>query len=144
MLTIIIPTLNEARSIGHLVSELLQYLASSNKIRYALELLMVDDSDDWDTVHAARNSAARWSRVKFTALHREPNQRNGLTGAILAGLSAAEGEYAVVMDGDGQHPPTAVAEIVDHLENGSDLVFANRYRTEDGDRGYSCCTLVID
>ena len=137
LFTIIIPTRNEAHSIGKVISELFQYLASSGKDKYTREVSVIDDSDDWDTVHAARKGAASWSSAKFTVLHREPNQNNGLTGAILAGLSRAKSEYAVVMDGDGQHPPSAVVEIMDRLESGSDLVFASRYRAENGDRGLS-------
>lgn len=97
----------------------------------------MDDSDTWDTVNAAYHTASAWPAVKFSALRRPIEQRNGLTGAILTGLRAAEHNRAIVMDGDGQHPTSAAAEVASRLADGWSLVLGSRYRLADGDRGLS-------
>lgn len=137
MFSFIIPTRNELHSISNVVSSLCQSIAESNDDKDRPEILIVDDSDGLDTVNAAYHSAAAWPKVKFSALHRPPERRNGLTGAILTGLQTARHDQAVVMDGDGQHPPAAATEIAGRLADGWNLVFGSRYRLADGDRGLS-------
>lgn len=137
MFSFVIPTRNEIHSISSVVSSLCQSIAEDGKDEFRPEVLIVDDSDDWDTVNAAYHSAAAWPSVRFNAIHRPPARRDGLTGAILAGLHAAEHDRTVVMDGDGQHPTSAVAEIAGRLAEGWDLVLGSRYRMADGDRGLS-------
>ena len=46
-------------------------------------------------------------------IHRSADQRTGgLSGAVIAGFHQAHGTWAVVMDGDLQHPPELVARLV--------------------------------
>ena len=137
MFSFIIPTRNEFHSISSVVSSLCQSIAGNDNEKSRPEVLIIDDSDGWDTVNAAYHTAAAWPTVKFSALHRPPDRRDGLTGAILTGLQTAEHDRAVVMDGDGQHPPSAAAEIAGRLADGWDLVFGSRYRLADGDSGLS-------
>jgi dolichol-phosphate mannosyltransferase len=52
---------------------------------------------------------------------------SGLGDAILTGIANTEHELIIVMDGDGQHPVSAVAEIATMLKAGHPLVFGTRY-----------------
>jgi glycosyltransferase involved in cell wall biosynthesis len=126
-LSIIVPTRNEAGN----VQPLLQRLAPITAIAVT-EIIFVDDSTDAtpDIVVRAQNGYPCPVRL----IHRPPEERTGgLGGAVVAGLRAAHGQWAVVMDGDLQHPPELIPELLDTARvNGLDLVVASRY-CERGD-----------
>ena len=52
--------------------------------------------------------------------------------AITAGLAHARGEVVVVMDGDLQDPPEAIAALWAKLNEGYDVVYAIRARRPEG------------
>jgi glycosyltransferase involved in cell wall biosynthesis len=71
-------------------------------------------------------------------LHRAPKERlGGLGGAVQVGLATVTAPWTVVMDGDLQHPPERVADLLAAAEGGADLVVASRYRRNGSARGLS-------
>lgn len=120
--TVVIPTFNESGNIR----ELLARLAGSLPGRLsACEVVLVDDSTD-DTP-AVAEAAARDCPFPVTVIHRD-TPAGGLGGAVVEGLKAARSEWVVVMDGDLQHPPSLVPELVEAgTRKGADLVVASRY-----------------
>jgi glycosyltransferase involved in cell wall biosynthesis len=54
----------------------------------------------------------------------------GKEAALMAGVDAARGEVVVLMDADGQHPVSLVADMLQRWREGSDVVYAIR-RTRD-------------
>ncbi|HEX8767923.1 MAG TPA: GtrA family protein, partial [Jatrophihabitans sp.] len=73
--------------------------------------------------------AARECGLAVRLLHRPAGKRQGgLGGAVVAGLKHARGTWAVVMDGDLQHPPELAARLVQIGQaRGLDLVAGTRY-----------------
>ena len=122
VLSVIVPTRNEAGNVAALVTRLDAALDLLDA-----EIVFVDDSDD-DTADQIRCVATTTKR-RVRLIHRAAADRTGgLGGAVLAGLQAARGEWAVVMDGDLQHPPETVPELLRvGVERGADLVVASRY-----------------
>jgi dolichol-phosphate mannosyltransferase len=120
--TIIVPTRNEEGSIHPLLTSLADSL---NGI--PAEVLFVDDSGD-GTPEMIRH-AARECGLAVRLLHRPAGSRQGgLGGAVVAGLKHARGAWAVVMDGDLQHPPELVARLVQIGQSRQlDLVAGTRY-----------------
>jgi dolichol-phosphate mannosyltransferase len=120
--TVVVPTRNEQDGVGVLLARLAESLAGVRA-----EVLFVDDSND-DTPAAIRESA-RTVGLPVRLLHRTLGaRRGGLAGAVVAGLKAARGSWAVVMDGDLQHPPELVDRLVKIGESrGFDLVAGTRY-----------------
>ena len=131
-LTVIVPTRNEVGNVETLVSRLDRALGSIDA-----EILFVDDSSDAtpDQIRLMSATATRPIRL----LHRAPSERvGGLGGAVLAGLRSAHGDWAVVMDGDLQHPPEVVPDLLLAGErSGADLVVASRYADSGGAGGLS-------
>jgi putative flippase GtrA len=127
-----VPTRNEAGNISALVARLDSALGDLDA-----EILFVDDSND-TTPEQIRLTAAVTSR-SVRLLHRAaPERVGGLGGAVLAGLRAASGDWAVVMDGDLQHPPeTAPMLLRTGVESGADLVVASRYASSGSAGGLS-------
>jgi dolichol-phosphate mannosyltransferase len=120
--TIIVPTRNEEGSVGPLLSSLADSL---NGI--PAEVLFVDDSGD-GTPEVIRQ-VARECGLAVRLLHRPADSRHGgLGGAVVAGLKHARGTWAVVMDGDLQHPPELAARLVQIGKSRQlDLVAGSRY-----------------
>lgn len=116
LLSVVIPTLNEAATIGPLVRELDSVLAGVEA-----EIIVLDDASSDGTAAAAQQASPR-VRVVVRAHER------GLATAVIRGLREAAGHYVVVMDGDGQHPPTAVKALLEKAQaTAADLVVGSRY-----------------
>ncbi|MET7595196.1 glycosyltransferase family 2 protein [Streptomyces sp. NPDC005481] len=119
--TIVVPTFNESAN----VRELLRRITESVPARLPCEVVFVDDSTDDTPEVIAR--AAQDCPFPVTVLHRE-EPVGGLGGAVVEGLKAAASDWIVVMDGDLQHPPSLVPELVSTGERASaGLVVASRY-----------------
>ena len=72
------------------------------------EIIFVDDSDD-DTVEAIDRARQRHARSGPHAAPRPARARSGgLSTAVVTGMQAARAPWALVMDGDLQHPPEVV------------------------------------
>jgi dolichol-phosphate mannosyltransferase len=100
-LSIIVPTRNEAGNIEKLLSGIQQALLGKK-----VEVIFVDDSSD-NTPEVINEVSQKFDGIHVCMIHREPHQRiGGLGGAVVAGLQSAGAEYAVVMAGDRQHPPS--------------------------------------
>ncbi|WP_316747850.1 glycosyltransferase family 2 protein [Streptomyces herbicida] len=119
--TIVVPTFNESANIR----QLLHQITESVPARLPCEVVFVDDSTD-DTPEVIRQ-AAQDCPFPVTVLHRE-EAVGGLGGAVVEGLKAAASEWIVVMDGDCQHPPSLVPELIATGErSNAGLVVASRY-----------------
>lgn len=133
--TVIVPTRDEAENVEPLLDRL---VAGAGGV--PVEVLFVDDSDD-DTP-AAVLARAEVESLPIRLLHRGPGERHGgLGGAVVAGLRQARGEWAVVMDGDLQHPPElalGLAELGRARE--LDLVVATRHASGGDSAGLSGAT----
>ncbi|MEX3103482.1 MULTISPECIES: glycosyltransferase family 2 protein [unclassified Streptomyces] len=125
--TIVVPTFNESANIRQLLSQIRESVPRS----LPCEVVFVDDSTD-DTPEVIRD-AAKDCPFPVTVLHRE-EPVGGLGGAVVEGIRAAGADWVVVMDGDCQHPPSLVPELVASGERtGAELVVASRY-IEGGSR----------
>jgi dolichol-phosphate mannosyltransferase len=119
--TIVVPTFNEAGN----VRELLHQITESVPSRLPCEVVFVDDSTD-DTPQVIFE-AAQDCPFPVTVLHRD-EPVGGLGGAVVEGIKAAGSDWIVVMDGDLQHPPSLVPELIGTGERANaGLVVASRY-----------------
>jgi dolichol-phosphate mannosyltransferase len=119
-LTVIVPTFNEAPNVAALVERIVAAVRGLDA-----EILFVDDSAD-DTPDVIRD-VAKTAEVPVRVIHRE-RPDGGLGGAVVEGLRAAHADACLVMDGDLQHPPETIPELVARFEQGDvDLVAASRY-----------------
>ncbi|MBT2676746.1 glycosyltransferase family 2 protein, partial [Streptomyces sp. ISL-14] len=119
--TIVVPTFNESAN----VRQLLHRITESVPSRLPCEVVFVDDSTD-DTPQVIKE-AAQDCPFPVTVIHRD-EPVGGLGGAVVEGMKAAGSDWIVVMDGDCQHPPSLVPELVATGERANaGLVVASRY-----------------
>jgi len=128
LLSVVVPTRNEAGNVAPLVERLQRALDG-----VAAEICFVDDSDD-DTP-ALLERLERESGGRIRCLFRQgPERAGGLSTAVVTGLRMAAGRWVCVMDADLQHPPETIPPMLAEAERGADLVVASRY-VPGGSRG---------
>jgi dolichol-phosphate mannosyltransferase len=120
MLSIIIPTHNEAANIRRLIEELAVATAGLQA-----EVVVVDDNSQDGTAALAESCRAMPVRVVRRA------GKMGLASAVVDGAKQAHGDVMVVMDADLSHPPAKVRELVTALD-GSDIAIGSRYAPGGG------------
>lgn len=102
LLSVIVPAMNEADNIPALLRVMTEALAG---IPY--EVILVDDGSKdatWAVICAEAQTDRRVRGLRFS--------RNfGKEGAMFAGLAAAQGDCAVIIDADLQFPPATIAEM---------------------------------
>ncbi len=96
---------------------------------------MVDDSTDVETGQVLVALAA--TSTNWRVIAREPAEQTGLATAVASGMGAARGAVICVMDGDLQHPPAVVLELLREVEAGADLAVASRYAPGGANGGLS-------
>ncbi len=118
MISIVIPTVNEAENVEPLVRRIMQCAPPPD------EILFVDDGSTDGTGDAVRTLALKHP----VRLLERDFPAGGLSGAVIAGARAARGDILVVMDADLSHPPERIADLVRPLSLGvADLVIGSRY-----------------
>ncbi len=115
-LSVEIPTYNEANNIGRLIENL-------ENLGIDMEIIVIDDNSPDGTASIAEKLSEEYGNIKVL---RRPGKL-GLTTAIHDGMKVASGEYIAVMDGDLQHPPSALPLLLRKAHEGNDLVIASRY-----------------
>ena len=119
MLSIIVPTYNEARNI----EELLTRLFTALKPNYTpYEVIVVDDNSPDGTAQVAEDL-----KSKFDLRVVKRPRKIGLASAVLNGVKLATGDIICVMDADLGHPPEAIPEMYKAISGGeADLVIGSR------------------
>ena len=124
MLSVIVPTYNEAGALPILVNRLLGALEGCG---FDFELVIVDDNSP-DGTGLVADDLARDHPIHV--IHRP--RKAGLASAVLDGLAVARGDLIGVMDADLSHPPEVIPVMVRALEEGGvDLAVGSRY-VKDG------------
>src|SRR2546427_7463580 len=106
--SIIIPTMNEAGSIGQVLDE----VASAMRGGPWYEVIAVDTNSRDRTVEVARERGAR--------VVEDP--RGGYGRAYKTGFAAARGEVIATLDADLTSPATKIPEFVRYVSDGADFV----------------------
>ncbi len=121
MVSIIVPTYNEAENIKTLICRL-RGLSLGD-----MEIIIVDDNSPDGTARAARDENVK-TIVRSTD--------RGLSQAVVAGFNAAEGDILLVMDADLSHPVEKVPELVAAVCGGVDMAIGSRYVSDGETTGW--------
>ena len=113
--SVVIPTLNEARNLPGVFARLPRGL---------YELIVVDGRSTDDTVAVAR---LLWPEVLVLE-----QERQGKGDALALGFAAATGDIVVTVDGDGSTDPAEIPLFVEALCAGADMAKGSRFLGEGG------------
>lgn len=121
LLSIVIPLFNEA---NHMESSLEHWHQLFDTLDITVELILVDDGSDDSTWDCIRGQAVNHPRVLGIRLSRN----FGKEAALAAGLEHARGDVVAVMDGDLQHPPELLRDMLSRWRAGAEVVEAVKVR----------------
>ena len=124
LLSIVVPVYNEVDNIRKFYTTVKEVLATMD---YDHEIIFVDDGSSDDSAGMLRHIGQEDPKVKVLLLARNFGHQLALT----CGLDYAKGDAVITMDGDMQHPPELIPELVKHWEAGADVVRTIRDSTED-------------
>lgn len=116
--SVVVPLFNEEANMPILQSELRAALGGIDH-----EIIFVDDGSIDRTVERIEN-AANVRVLRFA-------KNAGQSAAIYAGLQAARGATAVLIDGDLQNDPADIPKLVAEISRGADLVCGYRAQRKD-------------
>lgn len=116
-LSVVIPVFKEG---GHLAVTMARIVAELDACAVDYEIILVDDGSPDDTWNVLRTLCGQDPRIRAVRLSRN----FGKEAALAAGLEQASGLAIVVMDGDLQHPPSLIQEMLRRWREGAEVVEA--------------------
>jgi polyisoprenyl-phosphate glycosyltransferase len=121
---IIIPLYNEEDSIPALHKQLCNVI---DQLSFDFKIWYVNDGSTDETQKIIQGFVEEDKRVIVLELSRN----FGHQAALTAGLDESSGDFVITMDGDGQHPPGLIPEMIKLAESGYDVVIAQRVENEN-------------
>ncbi|GAP20363.1 glycosyltransferase family 2 protein [Leptolinea tardivitalis] len=116
---LIIPVYNEEEVIDLFHAKL---TAAIKDLPYVFTIWYVNDGSQDATTQKLADLARTDARIQVVELSRN----FGHQAALTAGLDRSHGDYAISLDGDGQHPPELIAELLKLAESGYDIIQTER------------------
>ena len=129
-ISIIIPTLNEEKNIGELLSRI------KTTIKNNYEVIIIDGKSKDNTIKVLK---------KFKKTHPLKillEKKEGLSGAVCKGFTKSKFKTICVMDADLQHPPEVLPKLIEASKK-SDIVIASRYLEGNKIKNWSKIRLLI-
>jgi len=123
---IVIPTSNEAASIGVILDELVSKVFAATG--WNCHVVVVDANSADGTSDVVRSAQKRSEKVHLIV----EQEKEGLGAAYFKGFRHAidvlSADAVVEFDGDLQHPTSVIPELLAELDKGADLVLGSRRR----------------
>jgi glycosyltransferase involved in cell wall biosynthesis len=113
--SVVMPCLNEVRTVGRCVDKAVQAL---QKLGVRSEVVVADNGSTDGSPLVAEAHGARVVHV----------QRKGYGSALQAGIAAARGRYVIMGDADDSYDFGNLEPFIERLRQGDDLVMGNRFR----------------
>ncbi len=123
-LSILIPLFNEEDNIRNLYEQLNRYTSAIS----AREIIFINDGSTDGTLEALETLHSDDPTVHYISLSRNFGHQN----ALKAGLDHCSGDVVISMDGDLQHPPGLIPEMIQKWQAGYDIVVTTRQDVETG------------
>ena len=123
-ISFVVPVFNEEANLREFHQRLTQVMSA---LPYEYDLTFVDDGSKDSSALILAEIAQKDDRVQAYLLSRNYGHQLALT----CGLDHADGDAVITMDGDLQHPPELLPELIRHWESGSEIVQTVRLSTEN-------------
>jgi len=121
---IVIPIFNEEEGLDRFHSQLRNNI---DDLKFQVRITYVDDGSSDNTQSVVKRIQQSDSRVGILTLSRN----FGHQAALTAGLDHADADIIIMMDGDGQHPPSLIPQMLQQYCNGSEIVLTQRVEDQE-------------
>lgn len=120
---IICPVYNESEGLVNFTEQLKLELSKLNH-KYHWRILFIHDPSSpndktWETIKTLGQNDYRISGISMW-------KRFGVQAALWASLKHANGDFVIMMDADGQHPPKVIHDLIKHYESSNSIVLTKR------------------
>ena len=115
-ISIVVPLHNEAAVVDSFVAAVREAMTETKR---SFELVCVNDGSTDETGNKLAKLAQSSPVVPVTL-----SRNFGKESALAAGLEVATGRAVILMDGDLQHPPSLLGELIERWDEGFDVVNA--------------------
>lgn len=128
-ISIVIPSFNEESNI-EMIAKTIQGVM--DKLPYHYKIVFVDDGSSDNSLNCLEALAKKDDKVYYVALSRNFGHQN----ALKAGVDTVKevSDAVITMDGDLQHPPELIPQLIAKWEEGYDVVYT--LREEDASLSY--------
>lgn len=123
-ISIVVPVYNEQDNLKEFHKRI---TAIMNDTGYDYNMVFVDDGSKDSSAFILKQLVEEDNHVEAYLLSRNYGHQMALT----CGLDNADGDAVITMDGDLQHPPELLPELIRLWEEGSEIVMTKRLATED-------------
>jgi polyisoprenyl-phosphate glycosyltransferase len=120
---LVIPIFNEAGVVEQTYTKIWETIDS---LPHQFSIYYVDDGSTDGTPESLAALARKDNRIIVLELSRN----FGHQAALTAGLDASGGDFVISMDGDGQHPPEMIPQMIELFEQGYDIIQTQRIEGE--------------
>ncbi len=116
LLSVVLPVFREGAQLSRFLTAVRSALSQCD---LSYEMVLVDDGSPDDTWRVITAEAKTCHAIRALRLSRN----FGKESALCAGLEHARGDAVIIMDADGQHPPSLIPEMVRTWQSsGADIV----------------------
>lgn len=115
--SVVLPAYNEGDSLGRVIDSIFEALRTTD---VTPEIVIVDDGSSDNTREVMKDLVARRPQLRYLRFSRN----FGKEAAISAGLEHARGDAVILMDSDGQHPPSMLPLFIERWRQGMEVVCA--------------------
>jgi polyisoprenyl-phosphate glycosyltransferase len=122
LISIIVPCYNEEEHVAEVAARLASILGDSENY----EIVFVDDGSSDQTLNEIKQLRSVNEKTRYVSFSRN----FGHQSAIRAGLDHANGDCVIMMDGDLQHPPELIQEMLTCWRQGYQVVNTRRKENE--------------
>ncbi|MGL5513530.1 MAG: glycosyltransferase family 2 protein [Sporomusa sp.] len=123
IISIVVPIFNEQDNINNFYLEVVKHM---EPLAYDFELVFIDDGSDDATPLILERLTHDDHRVRALILARNFGHQVALT----CGLDHAKGAAVITMDGDMQHPPEMLPQLIAKWEDGFQVIQTVRINTQ--------------
>lgn len=124
-ISIIIPIFNEQDNVLLIYKAVIKEFILLKDI--SLQIIFIDDGSIDSSLLEIEVLIRKDSRVEVISFSRN----FGYQMALTAGYDYAQGDAVIVMDGDLQHPPAIIPQMIKNWQNGSDIVYGRRSHRQE-------------
>lgn len=123
-ISVVVPVYNEQDNLHEFYKRITAVMTATD---YDYNLIFVDDGSKDGSALILNQLVEKDTHVEAYLLSRNYGHQMALT----CGLDNADGDAVITMDGDLQHPPELLPNLISLWENGSEIVMTKRLATED-------------